>query len=264
MIYPIGHDYLIKASKAFYSMRAATGKTPLWFVWILAVLLLVSAGVTYRVLASSLQLIVDTPVELPVPLDAFPTQVGDWAGKDLPIPAITKEYMKDHFADDFCSRRYFNSATNVWADVFIVYCSSRPGNIAGHRPRVCYPGHGWIHDSTESSQFISRAGRQVPCLIHRFHRPGPSGNHTVVLNFYVMNGRLTADRNDFTGLLGRRPNIAGDLARYVAQVQVSSTLENSVRKAAQMVTDLVLDFLPDEKGETRATEYANVTKSVSK
>ncbi|HUU20122.1 MAG TPA: exosortase-associated EpsI family protein, partial [Sedimentisphaerales bacterium] len=162
-------------------MRTAPGKTPLWFVWVLAVLLLIFAGISYRVLASGLKRFVDTPIELPVSLSAFPAHIGSWAGGDLPIPSIAKEYMEENFADDFLSRRYVDSVTKAWADVYIVYCSSRPGGILGHRPRVCYPGYGWIHDGTESVQFVSRAGRQIPCLIHRFHKPAPMHQQTVVL-----------------------------------------------------------------------------------
>jgi len=75
------------------------------------------------------------------------------------------------------------------------------------------------------------------------------------LNFYILNGQITTDENDFSGPFGRRPNIAGDPARYVAQVQISSVLENSIRTAAKDMTDLILDFFPDENGEVRTAGY---------
>ena len=237
---------------AYFVRRIRTGRISTWFLWILAILLLISSGVTYRLLASHLELLFDTPISLPVPLSNFPTQIGNWVGRDLAIHNSTKEYMEKYFADDFLSRRYVNAVTGPWADVYIVYCSSRPGGILGHRPRVCYPGGGWIHDSTESSQFTSRAGRQVPCLVHRFHKPAPTHGQIVVLNFYVLNGQIIADENYFSGPFGRRPNIAGDPARYVAQVQISSVLENSIRTAAKEMTELILDFFPDENGEVRS------------
>ena len=235
------------------------GKISTWFIWILAVLLLVSSGVTYRLLASRFELLFDTPISLPVPLSALPAQIGNWVGTDLTIPNITKEYMEKNFADDFLSRRYINAATQAWADVYIVYCSSRPGGILGHQPRVCYPAHDWVHDSTEPSQFISRTGRQISCLIHRFHKTAPTHSQTVILNFYILNGQITVDENGFSGPWGRRPNIAGDPARYVAQVQISSVLENSVRTMAKDMTDLVLDFFPDENGRVRATDSKQLT-----
>jgi hypothetical protein len=232
----------------------ATGGMPIWFVWILAVALLVSAGITYRILASGLERIVSRTIKLPIPLSDFPSQIGNWSGKDLSIPNTTKEYMEKNFADDYFSRRYYNSITKKWADVYVVYCSSRPGGILGHRPRVCYSGYGWIHDSTQTEQFISRAGHQIPYLIHQFHRPAPMNTQTVVLNFYVLNGKLTAQEKDFSGILGRRVNIAGDLAQYVAQVQISSVMENSVRLMAKDVVDLILNYLPDQDGKVRAVK----------
>ncbi len=263
-MYPVRRNYLVKRPERRCLVYAAPGKIPLCFVWILAVLLLISGGITYRVLASHLKLIIDTTITLPVPLSAFPAQIGNWVGGDLSVPSTTKEYMEKNFADDYFSRRYINAATGVWADVYVVYCSSQPGGILGHRPRVCYPAGGWNHDSTEPSQFISRAGRRILCLIHRFHKPAPTHKQTVVLNFYILNGQITADESDFSGPLGRRPNIAGDPARYVAQIQISSVLESSVRTVAEDMTDLVLDHLPDEIGKVRAVEYSNVVNNVVK
>ncbi|NIP53353.1 MAG: exosortase-associated EpsI family protein [Phycisphaerae bacterium] len=234
------------------------------FIWIFAVLLLVSSGITYRLLASHLEMLFETPVSLPVPLGAFPAQVYDWIGTDLTIPNITKEYIEKNFADDFLSRRYTNTSTQKWADVYVVYCSSRPGSILGHRPRVCYPANGWVHDGTESSQFVLRTGRSIPCLIHRFHKPTPAYDQKVILNFYILNGQITTREDDFSGPFGRRPNITGNPARYVAQVQISSVFESSIRTAAKDITGLVLDFLPDKDGKVRTNEFQNIATDVLK
>jgi len=258
---PIRPKLRAKRPGALCSMHIRTSKLRTCLVWGLAIVLLILSGVVYRVLASRLQLAVKTPVILPVPLSAFPSEIGNWVGRDLSIPTTAREYMEKNFADDFFSRRYINSVTKAWADVYVVYCSSRPGGILGHQPRVCYPGFGWIHDSTERSQFVSQAGRQIPCLIHRFHKPAPTQDQTVVLNFYVLNGQITPDESDFSGPFGRRPNIARDPARYVAQVQISSVLENSIRAAAQEMTYLILDFLPDRNGRIRA-KYTNTASGV--
>jgi len=245
-------------------MQKEKATIPAWFIWTLAILLSISGGITYRVLASHLKYLASNPIKLSIPLSAFPTKIGDWVGMELPIPTTTKEYMEKNFADDFLSRRYTNRTNSTWADVYVVYCSSRPGGILGHQPRVCYPAHGWLHDSTEPSQFTSRIGQRVRCLIHRFHKPAPVYEQTVVLNFYILNGQVTADEKDFSGLLGRRPNIAGDPARYVAQVQISSVLENSIRTAAEDMTDLILDFLPDKNGVVRASQHIAKTSDAVK
>jgi len=248
----------------YYAGWIRSGRISTSLAWVFAVIMLILSGIAYRVLASRLKFVAANPISLPAPLSVFPMHIGNWVGTDLSIPATTKEYMEEHFADDFLSRRYINATTNAWADVYIVYCASQPGGILGHQPRVCYPGNGWVHDSTEPSQFISRAGWQIPCLIHRFHKPAPMYNQTVILNFYILNGQLATDENDFSGLLGRRPNIAGNPARYVAQVQISSVLENSIRSIAKDMTDLILDYIPDENGEVKVTEYISTASNVLK
>ena len=222
-----------------------SGKAPLWLVWILSILLLVSAGIAYRVPAHRLRLLGEDPIELPVALSEFPTEIGDWVGSDIGVHAATLDYMEDNFADDYLSRRYISSGQKGWADLYVVYCSSRPSGILGHRPRVCYPANGWQHKSTEAKQFITDGGRQIDCLLHRFFKPPPDYERMAVLSFYVVNGWVTANERDFAGPFSRRPNLARDPSRYVAQVQVSSTLQQSIETAIKEMTDLILEFLPE-------------------
>ena len=216
----------------------------------LSLVLLILSGVAYRVLASHLKLIVKTPIELPVPLIAFPARIGAWVGKDVPIPPNIQRVAGN---DDFLNRVYINESANQWANIYIAY-SARPRTMLGHRPEICYVGGGWIRDGTQRSEVISNSGRSIPCLVHRFHMPAPSYEERVVLNFYILNGQITNDESGFSGVGWRTPNIAGNTARYVAQVQISSILENSIRAAAKEMTELILDFFPDENGSVRAAD----------
>ena len=259
-MYTFRPKYLAKLSGLLYSTYAIRDKVPTWFVWTLAVLLPISAGITYRLLASHLNLVVETPISLPVSLSAFPRQIGHWEGKDVRLAEDVQRIAQN---DDFVSRLYINNSNREWANLYIAY-SARPRTMVGHRPEICYVGGGWIHDGTEPSELISKTGRQIPCLIHRFHMPGPHYEEIVVLNFYILNGQITADQSAFTGIAWRTPNIGGDPARYVAQVQISSALESSTRTAAQHMADLILDFFPDESGKVRATELWSTAKDVLK
>ncbi|MFC1782471.1 exosortase C-terminal domain/associated protein EpsI [Planctomycetota bacterium] len=233
--------------KVFYSYLRLNS---LVFIISLAVLLLIFSGVGYRLLAARFQVFIDQPITLPVPLGDFPRQIGDWSGEDLDIPLVTVEYMERYFADDYFSRRYVNKKTNTWVDVYVVYCSTTPAGMNGHRPQYCYTGHGWIldEDDTKSSQITTRDHGQIPCLVHRFHKPAPLSDEIFVMSFYILNGQITNDDSGFSSPWGRRPNITGDLARYVAQVQISSKWENSIRLAAAEFTDLILRYLPDRDG----------------
>lgn len=258
LMYPIRCKHLDKQAETFYSIAARTGTMPVYQVWILAVFLLISSGITYRVLASRLKLLVDTPVELPVPLSAFPAKIGHWVGKDIPIPQNVQIVAGN---DAFLNRLFINDLSNEWANVYIAY-TAHPRTMLGHRPQICYVAGGWVHDSTEVTNMTSVTGREFPCLLHRFHRPTPETEETVVLNFYIVNGQLTSDERVFSGVGWRTPNIDGNPARYVTQVQISSVFENSIRSAAKDIVELILDFFPDENRKVRAIEYVEPSSEV--
>jgi hypothetical protein len=263
-LYPL--MYLIRRkgwavmTELFYLIPIRPGKIPVRFVWILAFLLLVLSGITYRVLAFHLKLVVGTPVELPVPLSAFPKQIGHWTGEDVPIPVNIQRVAGN---DAFLNRLFINKLNNQWANVYIAY-TAHPRLMLGHRPQICYVASGWVHDSTEPINITSSTGREIPCLLHRFHRPYPETKETVVLNFYIVNGQLTSDERVFSGVGWRTPNINGDPARYVTQVQISSVLENSIRAVAKDIAEEVLDFFPDENGHVKALDYFESSSSARK
>lgn len=210
-------------------------------------MLLVAAGIAYRMGRARMQ--EPSVVAPPVSLAEVPVSIRGWIGETLGIPSITEEYMRTNFADDYISRRYINEGQRMWADAYVVYCSSRPAGMLGHQPMVCFPAHGWIHDGTSESEYETDSGRRMKCLVHRFHKPAPDYRRVVVLSFYVLNGEITLREKDFSGFFGRRPNISGNPARYVAQIQISSTVENSARSLAAVLTDPILAILPDPNGQ---------------
>ena len=60
------------------------------------------------------------------------------------------------------------------------------------------------------------------------------------------------------GIGWRTPNLAGDPARYVAQVQISSVYEEWVLAAAIDFTDEILLFFPDQEGQFNNSKYTQV------
>jgi len=230
------------------SRGVPTNKKIIGIAWALAMVLLVVIGIGYRLMATRMNVIVTTPVKLDVPLSQFPMRIGQWVGRDVPISETVLEVAAN---DDFLSRLYVNESNNQWANVYIAY-TARPRTMLGHRPQVCYPANGWIHENTEHAQVISNSGRKIRCLLHNFQKSTSETEQIVVLNYYIVNGQLTDDESIFSGLDWRTPNVDGNPARYVAQIQISSLLEMSVRSAAKDFTDLVLDFFPDENATVKA------------
>lgn len=253
--------YSIKNNRLSFEsgkMRGFTGKSSMWLALILGVLLLVSAGIAYRIPAKRILRLGEEPIALPAPLNEFPIEVDDWVGQDRNVPSTTQEYMRDNFADDFFSRIYVNSVTNAWASVYVVYCASRPSGILGHKPRVCYPGNGWQHEGTETVEYTTPRGRSIEYLLHSFYRELPEYDRTTVLSFYVVNGRVTASESDFSGWWGRKYNTARDPSRYVAQIQMSSTVQKSIEDALHGMVDDILDFLPGVDNEDSAGKPGRV------
>jgi hypothetical protein len=220
---------------------------------VFALIAMAICGFAYKTIAYRLYQSADSKASLPVALKTFPIAIGDWLGKDIPLEQSVAQAAGN---DDFCNRVYVNKNTNSWANVYIAY-SIRPRTMLGHRPDACYVGAGWIHDSTEPSSFVSKSGIKIPCLLHRFHLPQPRQEELVVLNFYIINGQTSARESGFSGIEWRAPNINGDIAHYVAQVQISSALENLVRAAAADTADSILRFFPGENTKAEAVEDSN-------
>lgn len=247
--------------EALMSVREGINKKGFLFrlSWLLAVGFMLLTGGVYREVDSHIKRM-EAAVWLPVALEEFPLRVGDWSGSDVLLPEHIQRVAGN---DDYLNRFYANGSTNQWANIYISYCG-QPRTMVGHRPEVCYVAGGWIQRETEQSQFITSAGRPIPCLIHRFYKPAPSYDEVVVLNFYILNGRVSSDEGGFSGIEWRAPNIGGEHARYVAQIQISSALENSVRAVARDITERVLDFFPDENNEVRAADYTDFKRGVLK
>ena len=212
--------------------------------WITALLLLISTGGLYQSLARKMDRFSQEPIRLPLPLQSFPLQVRGWEGADIPIPKTIQEVAGN---DDFLNRAYVQAEAQQSATVYVAY-SARPRTMQGHRPQECYPANGWVRDETLHGEFFTQGGRRIPCLIHRFHLPAPRYDSLVVVNYYILNGRVTDDEQGFSGVSWRTPNINRDPARYVTQVQISALTETIARRAAADLTDLILDYFPDEAG----------------
>lgn len=231
-------------------MRKSNGQ-PEYYKWlgIAGMLVLLVGGYVHRKVSAHINS-GSTQSKVSLNLQDFPKKIYGWDGNDLEIPATTVSYMRKNFADDYFSRRYINKDKHAYADVYVVYCTTRPASILGHKPEVCYVNSGWIQDAkAELKSFTTRSGKELPCLMHRFHRPAGNYAEVVILNFYVVNGSVLTDESEFAGLMGRRPNIGGKEAKYVSQIQISSVYENNVLAIAHDMVDTLFEWFPNENGK---------------
>lgn len=200
--------------------------------------LLVITGTVYRYAAAHFHSISAEPIYLKVPLKEFPSIVGNWTGTDV---MISETILKVANNDDYLMRNYKNSVTGQSVTLYIAF-SARPSTMRGHRPEVCYPSNGWVHDNSTKGQVPLVSGGALSCLIHRFHKPSPKSGNAIVLNYYILDGRPVTNEDDFSGLKYRMVNYSRKAKRFVTQVQISSSMTNSVIAAASEFGDLILEF----------------------
>ena len=220
------------------------------WAWLTAFVLLIISGLAYRVIARRLEVIVDTPILLDRPLRELPLVIGPWHGRDVPMPPAVQRVAAN---DDFVNREYINTDNGDQATLYIAF-SARPRTMIGHNPQTCMVAQGWVHDGVQTSTFTDGSGKQLPCLIHRFHQPVGARKTMFILNYYIINGRISVNEQGFSGLGWRTPNIAGRAARYVAQVQIGSAMEHTVRQAAAALAGPILSFFPCENQPDKAEE----------
>lgn len=211
--------------------------TKLVLAALVAIAILLGAGYIYHLLQTRLEAERFGEAGPAIPLSELPYRIASWEGKDVPI-SETALAVADN--DDYLSRSYVDPARRIQATIYIGY-TSEPRRMLGHRPRVCYVGSGWVHDGTIERTLTSSNGLAIPCLVHRFHKPGLDYREIVVLNFYILNGEITSDHKQFSGLRWRRPRTSRSSGDYVAQVQVSSSSEVVAEAATLEFTEAILE-----------------------
>jgi len=213
-----------------------------WIIAVfLAIIILFASKVLYSFFEASLQKQSSQKILPTVFLGDFPYVIGPWEGVDVPI---SETVLKVAANDDYLSRSYVDPVRYLQVTVYVSY-TTEPRRMLGHRPRVCYVGSGWIHDSTTEHTFELSDGLEVPCLIHRFHKGGLDYQDIAVLNYYIVNGSLTSDYKDFSGLRWRRPRANRGPVDYVSQVQISSVSEVALESAVQDFTQDILRYFPN-------------------
>ncbi len=227
--------------------RASPGK--LFGTAVLCAAALVASGLVYRHYADKWNRLLAVPVKLPRPLAEFPMQVGDWQGKDVEMSEATKKIAGN---DDYISRQYVNSRTGQAVYVYVAF-SGRPRNMRGHRPQVCYKGAGWDNTESRPVEFKLADGRRMEAMMHRFARIVPNKQTVSVLNYYVVNGQVMLTEKAFTGLGFRTPNLKGDLARYVAQVQISAEQEAGILAGARDLCGPLFTLFPVGQAHSLST-----------
>jgi len=223
-------------------------KNYFWRTWIIAFAFLVGTGFVYRQ-ARARESLIESKVSIrTIPLKHFPINIYKWIGKDISMDYPIKEATG---SNDYLLRLY-KTENGQWVHLYITYCS-QPRNMLGHRPEVCFRASGWNILDEEKTTFTTTSGKTIPCIKYLFEKPVGLRDEFTVLNFYILNGRLTEDHKEFSGIKWRRLANPKEQVRYVTQIQISSSNEEAAISAAKEMSDLIIKFFPDEQGQVKAS-----------
>lgn len=213
---------------------------------VIAALLLLFSGWAYRKEAQRLHAFGRVKVLPEISFKYFPRTIDGWEGRDQPISDTVLRIAAN---DDYVCRNYRNVEKQLNASLYIAY-TCEPMRMLGHRPQICYPANGWILEATDTDHLTMANAVDTPVLIHRFYKPGLADEHIVVLNYYIVNGTVTADHAAISGLKWRRRRMPSGQPSYVAQVQISSDGAAAAHELAQTLADQILFHLP--KGQNKS------------
>jgi hypothetical protein len=209
---------------------------------IAAVVILLGSKCLYHLFELRLKIRRLEGVMLNTPLRQFPYEILTWQGADVPI---SETVLKVAANDDYLSRLYVDQSRQLDAMMYIAY-TTEPKLMLGHRPRRCYVNSGWGHEWTRDEMLELEDGTAIPCLIHKFQRTGLQFQTVFVLNYYVINGVVSSDHNDFDRLEFRHPRGMSRHVNYVAQIQISSSSELAIRTAARECSHIILRYFPED------------------
>lgn len=219
---------------------------------------IVVGGILQRVATSFRLASSPPPAVLKTPLSSLPRYIEDWQGVDVPLSDQVLEIAQ---VDEYVSRRYRNQNSGDVVDFYLGY-SVRPDDMIGHRPRVCYPAHGWSHVETRTIDVPTKDGEEeLRCLLHTFERQRPVYSGVVVLNYFVLQGEPTTDSFELWRSKRRHPLQKERVPLYAAQVQISSRHRDPsgrkpavscVRRLASAMVSDVFGVLPGPYGEDAA------------
>lgn len=118
-------------------------------------------------------------------LSGFPSSLGLWQGRDLPITPETREVLGP---GDFLSRDYVDRLHGRAINLFIAFFPSQRQGDTIHSPKNCLPGAGW--NPTESSRIwmVGPEGRKVEVNRYVVQK---GGERALVLYWYQAHGRVT-------------------------------------------------------------------------
>ena len=209
------------------------------------------SSAAYRVLAARLEAPVNTTSLSSAELERLSLQIESWKGKDVPLD---EAIVRATDTEAHINRIYSRPNSSEYISLYIAY-GVRARDLAPHRPEVCYTGAGWTLIDKRSEELPLIDGMELPCMILQFSRGTLNTQKTILLNYYIVDGRYYRD----VSVLRYKAWRGSGAVRYVAQVQIaaSTTMNLNADSAVRSVCEFAAEsassiselFESDEDGK---------------
>lgn len=186
---------------------------------IVVICLMFVFGLGHRILAGRLIATWDMPEINPDALAKFPMKIGLWEGREAPLDEVIIEATD---TEAHISRNYLrnNGLEAVW--LYVAF-GQRARDLMPHRPEVCYTGAGWTLTHRRLVELPLDDGAKLPCRIIQFTRGTLIQKKIVILDYYIVDGRLCGDISLLRSKIWR----GSGAVNYIAQIQIfASVLPN--------------------------------------
>jgi EpsI family protein len=164
------------------------------------------------------------------PLRSFPSQLGPWAGSDLPIEQDVLDRLGP---GSFLLRRYNLTPPNgPDVDLFLAYFPSQRAGDTIHSPKNCLPGSGWTptesrivtltlpdHSAFPANRYVVSRGDARTLVLYWYwaHDRGLASEYAA--KFYLVADAIRMNRSDGSLLRLTTPMLPGETSD-AAQLRV--------------------------------------------
>jgi EpsI family protein len=175
-------------------------------------------------------------VPLRMSFSAFPTQIEDWSGTDIPLLPQERKILGN---GDFLLRDYTRGDRSP-VNLYLAYYPSQRSGDAIHSPRNCLPGAGW--SPLEAGRIRIAGSDGISITVNRYI-VAKGSERMLVLYWYQSHGRVTASEYSAKILLVadsiRTNRSDGGLVRIMSSYQ-----EGQEANAESQVLELARRILP--------------------
>jgi EpsI family protein len=176
---------------------------------------------------------------------SFPTQLGDWEGRDIVIPPAVRDILG---AGDFLLRDYKASQQSAPVNLFLAYVPTQRTGDTIHSPENCLPGAGWSpvesrtigialpgQDPFNANRYIVSKGMDRQMVVYWYWAHGRAESSEYWAKFYLVADAFRLNRSD------------GSLIRLITPLQsteTEGTAQQRILDLAQRVVPVLGQYIP--------------------